>query len=167
MLDTVISNLAVNSVFSTIRSRRDTNKCHLFSFFRNSVLCLITVFFTMVIKRSPGGKSAGGGRSTSKSTCVVLAWTLTSENASFALCASRWSHQLTSDPKSCLLFWKYLQCRVMSESSFGAYVCHRRPEGLHRHQRLLYVCFSFFFPSKKSQKKQQFGHTSLVRTWPL
>ena len=26
---------------------------------------------------------------------------------------------------------------VVSESSFGAYVCHRRPAGLHRHQRLL------------------------------
>ena len=63
----------------------------------------------MVIKRSPSGESAGDGRSTSKSTCVVLAWTLTSENASFGVCASRWSHQLTSDPKRCLLFWKCLQ----------------------------------------------------------
>ena len=31
----------------------------------------------MVFKRSPGGESAGGGRSTSKSTCVVPAWTRT------------------------------------------------------------------------------------------
>ena len=59
----------------------------------------------MVIKRSPGGESGGGGRSTSKTTCVVPAWTLTWENASFGFCASRWSHQLTSDPKRCLLFW--------------------------------------------------------------
>ena len=36
----------------------------------------MTVFFTMVIKRSPGGESAGGGRSASKSTCVVPALTL-------------------------------------------------------------------------------------------
>ena len=27
---------------------------------------------------------------------------------------------------------------VVSESSFGAYVCHRRPAGLHRNQRLLF-----------------------------
>ena len=26
---------------------------------------------------------------------------------------------------------------TVSESSFGAYVCHRRPAGLHHHQRLL------------------------------
>ena len=38
-----------------------------------SDLTVFTVSFTMVIKRSPGGESAGGGRSTSKSTCVVPA----------------------------------------------------------------------------------------------
>ena len=48
-----------------------------FFIFRNSFLYKITVSFTMVIKRSPGGESAGGGRSTLKSTRVVPAWTLT------------------------------------------------------------------------------------------
>ena len=48
----------------------------LFFIFRNTCLYKITVSFTMVIKRSPGGESAGGGRSTSKSTCVRPAWTL-------------------------------------------------------------------------------------------
>ena len=52
-----------------------------------------------------------GVRSTSKSwaTCVVAEWTLTSENASFGVRASPWSHQLTSDPKRCLLSWKCMQ----------------------------------------------------------
>ena len=40
-------------------------------------------------------------------------------------------------PKRCFLFLKCLQCRVVSESSFSAYVCHRRHVGLHRHQRIL------------------------------
>ena len=35
----------------------------------------ITVSFTMVIERSPGGQTAGGGQSTSKSTCEVPACT--------------------------------------------------------------------------------------------
>ena len=60
-------------VFITFRSMRDTHKCHFCSIFRNSFLYKTTVFFTMVFKRSPGGESAGGGQSTSKSTCVVPA----------------------------------------------------------------------------------------------
>ena len=57
---------------------RDTNQVSLFSFFET----LFTVSFTMVIKWSPGGESAGGWRSTSKSTCVFPAWTLSLEKAS-------------------------------------------------------------------------------------
>ena len=126
------------SIGFTIRSMRDTNKFHFFFIFRVSFfIYIITVSFTMVIKISPGEEYAGGGRSTLKPTCVVPAWTLTSENASFGVCASWWSRQLTSDRKIYLLFWKCLQCRVVSESSFGAYVCHGRPVGLHRHQRIL------------------------------
>ena len=60
----------------------------LFFFFRNSFFCRITVSFTMVIKRSPGGELAGGGWSTSKAIGVVPARTLTSENASFGVSAS-------------------------------------------------------------------------------
>ena len=47
----------------------------LFRISRNSSLYRIIVSFTMVIKRSPGGESAGGGQlqSTSKSPCVVPA----------------------------------------------------------------------------------------------
>ena len=83
-------NHEVNSVFITIRSIRDTNyKFHFFFIFSKLFLYIITVSFAMVIKRSHGGESAGGGRSTSKSTCVVPAWTMTSENASFGVCASR------------------------------------------------------------------------------
>ena len=76
----------------------------------------------MVIKRCPGGESAGGGWSTSKSTCVVPAWTLTSENASFGVCASRWSHQLTSDTKRCLLFRKCYQRLCLKAVSMPAFV---------------------------------------------
>ena len=52
-----------------------TNKFQFFIFWNS--FYIITVSFTMVIKRPPCGESAGGGRSTSKSTCVVAAWTLT------------------------------------------------------------------------------------------
>ena len=45
-------------VFITFRSRRDMT----FFIFRNSFSYKITVSFTMVIKISPGGESAGGGR---------------------------------------------------------------------------------------------------------
>ena len=75
-LDTVTGKLTVNSVLIPFRSVRDTNNFHFFFIFQNSFLYKIAVSFTMVIKRSPGGESAGGGRSTSKSTCVVPAWAL-------------------------------------------------------------------------------------------
>ena len=39
------------------------------------ILFIVTLSFIIVIKKSPGVQSAGGGRSTSKSTCVVPAWT--------------------------------------------------------------------------------------------
>ena len=47
---------------------------------------------------------------------------------------------------------------IMSESSFGAYICHRRPAGLHRHQRLLSAASLFLikitnFDWKKVQDK--------------
>ena len=51
----------------------------------------------------------------------------------------RWrSHQLTYDLKRCLLFRKCL--RFLSESSFGAYVCHRRPGGSMATSHLVRVC---------------------------
>ena len=100
----------------------------------------------MVIKRSPGGEFAGGGRSTWKSTCEVPgwlhlvidqhpvcpnlapAWTVTSE-----FDCINWP--LTSD----VYFLDMHTClaMVVSESSFGVYVCliYRRPAGLHRNQR--------------------------------
>ena len=95
-------------IFVILISIRNTNKFH---FFFRIFKTLFTVSFTMVIKWSPGGKSAGGRWSTSKSTCVDLvpAWTLTSEKASFGVRASRWLHQLTFDPKKYLLFWKCMQ----------------------------------------------------------
>ena len=40
--------------------------------FSKLFLYIITVSFTMMINRSPGGESAGGGWSTSKSTHVSL-----------------------------------------------------------------------------------------------
>ena len=105
----------------------------------------------MVIKRSPGEEFAGGGRSTSKSTCAFPAWVhwaidqhpvcpnrarrelwplkwfLLGRNPWRWACRSIysqvdqhvdrrkwrsllvWSHQLTSDLKRCLLFWKCLR----------------------------------------------------------
>ena len=76
----------------------------------------------MAIKRSPCEESAGGGWSTSKSTCVVPSWSLTSGNASFGDCGSRWSHQLISDPKKYLLFWKCLQWSCPKAVSVPSFV---------------------------------------------
>ena len=45
------------------------------------------------------------------------------------------SYQLTSDLKRCLLFFEFLAV-VVSECSFGADVCLRRPAGFHRKERL-------------------------------
>ena len=67
----------------------------LFFIFRN--LYKIIVSFTMVIKRSPGGESAGGGRSTSKSTCVLSAWTLTAFGDRSASSISKFSASVNSD----------------------------------------------------------------------
>ena len=85
-LDSVTGNLAVNNVFITFISMRDTNRVslffHFFSFFetlshvslKNYIFSYkFTVSFTMVIKLSPGGESAGGWWSTSKSICLVPA----------------------------------------------------------------------------------------------
>ena len=58
-------------------SLSDQWEIRLFFIFRNSFLYKITVSFAMVIKRSLGGEYAGGGQSTSKSTCEVPAWTVT------------------------------------------------------------------------------------------
>ena len=73
-IDTVTGNLAVISRFhhSQINERYDS-----FSFFETLFLYKTTVSFTMVIKRYPGRECAGGGRSASKSTCVVPTWNLT------------------------------------------------------------------------------------------
>ena len=166
-IDTVLGNLAVDSVFINFRSMRETKKFHFFSFLYN-----ITVSFTMVIKRSPGGESAGDGRSTSKSTCADPAWSLTAwfgdrpaygmsklsasvnsdlGNGSFWLeiphaehvdrccwnmrewLARVWSYQRTSDLRDVYFFGYACNARVWS--SLGAYVCFRRPAGLHRYER--------------------------------
>ena len=84
----------------------------------------LTVSFTMVIKKSPGGESAGAGRSTSKSTCVVLVRELWPRKLLLGSVqdASRWSHQLTSDPKRCLLFWKCLQWPCLKAVSVATFV---------------------------------------------
>ena len=65
-LDTGTGNLAVNSVFITIRSMKDANKFHLF--FNFSQLFFIYNYCFLYHgdqKNSAGGESAGGGRSTS------------------------------------------------------------------------------------------------------
>ena len=98
-----------------------------FHFFRNSFLFLITVSFTMAIKKSPGGESAGGGRLTSKSTCSCVVpvrelWPRRMLLLGFVQAASRWSHQLTSDPRRCLLFWKCLQWLWLKAVSVPTFV---------------------------------------------
>ena len=131
-LDTVTSHIAVKSVLITIRSMRDANKFHFFHFFE-TLFGIITVSFTIVFKTSPAGESCSGW-STWKSICAVPAWTLTSENSNFGVCASRCLHQLTSHPKRCLLFWKVV---VWEQFWCLHFIWPRRPAGPHRHQRLL------------------------------
>ena len=149
--------------FISFRWRRDTT---FFSF-------LETLFYTKLPFPLPWlskdllvDKHAGGGQSTSKSTCEVPARTLTAFGDRSASSMSKWrpawtltpemihfrtksvtlsmlidlliivhvdrrrwrAHQLTYDLKRCLLFRKCLRF-FESESSFGAYVCHRRPGG--------------------------------------
>ena len=96
MIDTVTGNLAVNSVFITFRSIRETKKFHIFSFFE-TFLYKITVSFTMVIKRSAGGESAGDGRSSSKSTCAVPTWSLTAFGDRPTSGMSKFSASVNSD----------------------------------------------------------------------
>ena len=95
------------------------------------------------------GKNADcifGDRSASSMSKWRPAWTLTPEMIHFRTKSvtlsmlidllivvhvdrRRWrAHQLTYDLKRCLLFRKCLRF-FESESSFGAYVCHRRPGG--------------------------------------
>ena len=152
--------------FISFRWRRDTT---FFFIVETLFYTKITVSFTMVIKRSPGGQacrwrainfeihlwSSGknadcifGDRSASSMSKWRPAWTLTPEMIHFRTKSvtlsmlidlliivhvdrRRWrAHQLTYDLKRCLLFRKCLQLRFFeSESSFGAYVCHRRPGG--------------------------------------
>ena len=145
-LDTVTGYLAVNGVFND-----RFEKFHFFIF--GTYLYKITVSFTMVIKRSPGGESASGGRSTSKSTCAVPAWSLTAFGDQPASSMSKFSASVNSDlgngsfwvkigdaehvdrcSSECTRAWTYqlnsemftffnLLAMVVSESRFGAYVC--------------------------------------------
>ena len=149
-------------VFISFRSMRDTT---FFSFFE-------TLFDTKLPFPLPWWSKdllvdlAGGGQSTSKSTCEVPAWTLTAFGDRSASQHVQIEAGLNSDPGNDS-FWDksrdakhvdrsthYSTCRstqvkiastdlwpqgmftfsemlalVESESSFGAYVCHRRPGG--------------------------------------
>ena len=107
----------------------------------------------MVIKRfwELRGESAFGDRPASSTSKFSAGVTSGLRNGSFWVeildvkhvdqCSWRstpvWSHQMTSDLKRCLLFWKCLQV-VVSERSFGASVLNGRPAGLHRDRRLLF-----------------------------
>ena len=107
----------------------------------------------MVIKRSPGGEFGGGGRSTWKSTCEVPGWLhlaidqhpVCPNLAPAWTLTSVWSYQLTSDLRD-VYFLEMHTClaMVVSESSFGVYVCLRRPAGLHRNQRSCFFCAVLF-----------------------
>ena len=71
-----------------------------FTFFYFSKLFLIQnyrVLYHGDQKRSPGGESAGGGRSTLNSTCVVPAWTLTAFGDRPASSMSKFSASVNSD----------------------------------------------------------------------
>ena len=106
------------------------------------------------------GKNADcifGDRSASSMSKWRPAWTLTPEKIHFRTKSvtlrmlidlliivhvdrRRWrAHQLTYDLKRCLLFRKCLRFSE-SESSFGAYVCHRRPGGSMATSHLVGVC---------------------------
>ena len=119
ILQCVVKNILIKITHRFSRKSR---------FFRFSKLFFKHFFFsfTMVIKRfrELRGESAFGDRSASTMSKWAPAWTLTSEMVPFGSksvtlsmsvdrCGWRstwlWSHQLTSDLKRCLLFWKCLQ----------------------------------------------------------
>ena len=97
-------------------SLSDQWEIRLFFIFRNSFWCKITVSFTMVIKRSPGGPcrwravnfeihlwSSGMNADCIWRSICIQHDLLTSRHVD----RRRWrSHQLTSDLKGCLLFRK-------------------------------------------------------------
>ena len=148
-------------VFISFRSMRDTT---FFFIFRNSFLYKITVSFTMVIKRSPGGpcrwravnfeihlwSSGMNADCIWRSICiqhVQIEADLNSDpgNDSFwdksvtlsmlidlltSTCRSTQVKIASTDlwPQGVFTFSEMLAL-VESESSFGAYVCHRRPGG--------------------------------------
>ena len=63
--------------FSSLSDQWERRKSFTLFHFSKLFLYKITASFTVVIKRSLGGESARDGRSTSKSTCADLAWSLT------------------------------------------------------------------------------------------
>ena len=131
------------------------------------------------------GKNADcifGDRSASSMSKWRPAWTLTPEMIHFRTKSvtlsmlidvliivhvdrRRWrAHQLTYDLKRCLLFRKCLRF-FESESSFGTYVCHRRPGGSMATSHLVifivnidvldffFFCFLFFCTHLRASKK--------------
>ena len=74
--DTVTGNLAVNSVFITFRSMRET-KNFAFSFFKTHFYTKLPFPLPWWSKDLLVDKHAGGGQATSKSTCADPAWSLT------------------------------------------------------------------------------------------
>ena len=162
MLDTVTGKLAVISRFHLfqIKERYD-----FFFICRNSFLYKITVSFTMVIKRSPGGQacrwravnfeihlwSSGknadcifGDRSASSMSKWRPAWTLTPEMIPFGTKSVTLSMliDLLTSTMSCRSTQVKITSTALveSESSFGAYVCHMRPGAPQRLAILLDVC---------------------------
>ena len=83
--------------FSSLSDQWEIRASFIFFHFLKLFLYKLTVSFTMVIKRSPGGESAGGRRSTSKSTCVVPAWTRTAFGDRPASSMSKFSASVNSD----------------------------------------------------------------------
>ena len=102
-------------VFITFRSMRETTFFH----FSKLFLYKITVSFTMVIKRSPGGQATGGGRSTSKSACEVPAWTLTAFGDWPASSMSKFSASVNPD----LWVWSYHW--PLTSEMFTFWICTR------------------------------------------
>ena len=157
-----------------LSSLSDQWEIRLFFTFRNTFWHKITASFTIVIKRSPGGLwicrwlavnleihlwSSGvttfGDRPASS---------MSKFSASVNYDLWVWSHQLTSDLRD-VYFLDMHTCLAMivSESSFGVYVCLSRPAGLHRNQRscrtaqmmYFFIIFYYLINIYKEKKKRE------------
>ena len=145
---------------------RDAKKFHFFDF-RNSFYKKISVSFTMVIKISPGGESAYGGRYTSKSTFAWLSfskeqWEEEQEEENMSLCRRKhvWFGASTLRVRKYLFFLSVCQCSSPLWSRFRAWLKGQNLSSCNASVRGQAFCCTFCgltpaLPKKLNQEEQK------------